>query len=210
MKLVSRKAYRTGNRAIYSLVLFSCAISGSPAAHADGLLVRLRSVKKGHAVSVLTSERILSNEQTELEILVQNADFGQFIRDAAVTVDFRPETSHHSKVTPEYCGSARNSNGSYSSDRIQAFSVVASPKLGTAGIYFSAPVTFPDEGRWLMDVRVHHQGSQVSASGILVVSEARTRWQILWPLVAAPFAMIAVFGANQWIRMGRLRLAPTA
>jgi hypothetical protein len=189
---------------IWRLVLIAWSASATPAAKADGLIVRLRAENEGYELSVLTSDRILSGEQTEFEVLVQQSDSGELARDAVVSVAFHPKSVYRSKPTPEFCAPTENGDGKPPPAAVDDFSVKALPNQGGAGIYYSAPVTFPAAGDWRMEVRLDRDRERASASGTILVSEASGRWRTLWPFLAAPFAMIAVFGANQWLRMGRL------
>lgn len=207
MKQAAQEGHRThaGAWMAWRLALIIGLISISNTADADGLLVRLRTVQGGCEVSVLTADQILAHKQSEFEVLVQQSESGQLISNALVAVSFRPEAVHGLQTTPEFCSPIGRGGGKLFQAKIGAFSVKAPPRFGAAGIYYSAPVTFPVEGRWQMEVNARSNRGRIAANGDILVSAEGGRWGTLWPFFGAPFAIIAIFGANQWLQMNRPR-----
>jgi hypothetical protein len=135
---------------------------------------------------------------------VQRSESGQLISDALVSVAFRPDLAYGSQTTPEFCSPVALDVGEQLQTRVEGFSITLKPRLGAAGIYYSAPVAFPTEGRWQIEVCARSDQGQVTANGTILVSATNGRWRTLWPLCGAPFVLIVVFGGNQWLRMNRL------
>jgi len=193
-----------GGPLVWRLALTFGAISISHPVKADGLLVRLRTVQSGCEVSVLTSDQILANEPSQFEVLVQQPESGQLVPDAVVSITFRPDLAYGSQTTPEFCSPVALGVGRVSQRTVKGFSVKVTPRFGPAGISYSAPVTFPMQGIWKMEVDARSYRSQISASGNVSVSAAIGRWRVLGPFVGLPIAIMSIFGANQWLRMRRL------
>jgi hypothetical protein len=174
--------------------------------NADGLLVQLRSIQSGCEVSVLTSDQILARAQSEFKVLVQRSETGQLIPDVVVSMAFRPDVVYGSRTTPAFCNPVSPAGDQPLRTKVESFTVKMAPRFGPAGIYYSAPVTFPVEGRWQMAVRARSDRSQLSANGSVLVSAANGGWRALWPFFGVPVAIVVLFGTNQWLRMSRLHL----
>ncbi len=192
-------------RQVWRLASILGVISIPSTVVADGLFVRLRAIQNGCEVSVLTSDQILAREQSEFEVLVQQSDSGQLVPDAVVAVAFRPDVIQSSQTTPEFCNPVAPGAGQLLQTKVEGFSVKVMPRSGAAGIYYSAPVTFPVQGIWQMEVNARSDHGQISANGSVLVSAADGRWRLLWPYFAAPIATIFIFAANQWLRMCQLQ-----
>lgn len=200
----SMKSAIQGGPLVWRLALIIGAISISHPVWADGLLLQFKTIQSGCEVSVLTSDQILAREPSQFEVLVQRPESGQLVPDAVVSVTFRPDVAYGSQTTPEFCSPVSPREDQLLQTKVEAFTVEMAPRFGAAGIYYTAPVIFPVKGMWRMKVLAHSYNSQISASGDVSVSAASGRWRLLRSFVVLPIAIISLFGANQWLRMGRL------
>jgi hypothetical protein len=178
-------------------------MAASPRAMADGGVVRFSETQFGREVTVMTPPQLTAGEPTPFEVFVQRSDSIPIPVDAAVVLNFVPERISVPERTPEFCGPNGNLTGVSPQKAPAAFSVVALPNRGAALASYYATVMFPAGGQWRLDVRVRENDAKMVISGRLTISEAIGGWKLVYPFIVCPLVAVALFIANQWLRMGK-------
>lgn len=188
------------------LAIAACLIAVSPRAMADGGIVRFSETQFGREVTVMTPPQLTAGEPTPFEVFVQRSDSDPITVNADVVLNFIPERVSVPERTPEFCGPKGNTTGISPQKAPAIFSVVALPHRGMPPASYDAPVTFPAAGQWRLDVQVMEHNATMVTSGRLTVSEAIGGWKLVYPFIVCPLVAVALFIANQWLRMGKFAL----
>jgi hypothetical protein len=173
---------------------------------ADGGIVRFSETQFGREVTVMTPPQLTAGEPAPFEVFVQRSDSTPITGNADVVLNFIPERVSVPERTPEFCGPNGNITGISPQKVPAAFSVVALLNRGTPLASYYAPVTFPAGGQWRLDVRIMENNAKMDISGRLTISEAIAGWRLIYPFIVCPLVAVALFIANQWVRMDKFAL----
>ena len=150
-------------------------------AAADGGLVRLSERAGPFTITVFTAPTPLRAGPIDVSVLVQDADGGRVVGDAAVSVTLRTVEPRPATVT----GTAT---------RAQA----------TNKLLYAALLELPSPGRWQVDVSVERAGTAAAAVSLAVdVAPPLPPWRAYWPYFALPAIGIAVYALHQWLVLHR-------
>jgi hypothetical protein len=188
------------------LAIVAWVIVASPRAMADGGIVRLSETQFGREVTVMTPPQLTAGTPIPFEVFVQRSDSDPITVNADVVLNFIPERVSVPERIPEFCGPNGNTTGISPQKAPAAFSVVALPSRATPLASYYAPVTFPAGGQWRLDVRVMDNDAKMVIRGQLTISEAIGGWKLVYPFIVCPLVAVALFLANQWLRMGEFAL----
>jgi hypothetical protein len=177
------KLLRTGreNAAALNLAIIVAMIFCPSMAKADGGVVRMAETQGPFAVTVFTPQEISRDLPVDVTIMVQRRDTGEVMMDADVDLTF---------VLPAGA-KIQSSNPS---------SVHATRARSTNKLLYGASVVFPSVGDWQMRASVRQDGENAGVTCFLAVGMPPHRLAGLWPYLALPPFVIAMFVMNQWLR----------
>ncbi len=141
---------------------------------ADGGTVRLSQRAGGYQVTVFTAPTPLRTGPVDVSVLVQDADTGQALPGAEVTVRVAPAgRGHTATVYPATTEAATN-------------------KLLRAALF-----ELPEAGRWELEVAVQGPLGPARVRCEVEAAEPAPRWPEFWPWAAWPVLVILLFGVHQ-------------
>jgi hypothetical protein len=143
------------------------------AAHADGGAIRLQGTAGPFAVTVFSPEPLRAG-LADLSVLVQSEAGGETILDA--TVDFTLE--------PPAGGVVR---------------ARATREAATNKLLLAAEVDLIEPGAWKLHVDVQRGAETGQLDGVLAVEPSPPRLWSLWPYLALPPIIVALFAIGQWL-----------
>jgi len=151
-------------------------------AFADGGAVRLKQTSGSFAITVFSPESLRVGS-VDLSVLVQGLD-GAALLDAEVELGLE-DPAHGAVVwTP------------------------ATREQATNKLLRAALVELPQPGKWKLVVRVHRGADVAEVTGEIDVASPPPRLATLWPYLALPAVVVALFAAAQWLSLRRRTSAP--
>jgi hypothetical protein len=161
--------------ALLSLLVFH----PSSLARADGGVVRLRERAGGYQIAVFTSPTPLRAGPVDVSVLVQDAETGECVPEAQVTVSLKATGDGRSLKFPAATAAATNR------------------------LFHAAVFELPEAGRWDVEVAVEGpRGRALLRFGIEADGPA-PRWLELWPWFTWPALVVALFGLHQMMIRAR-------
>ena len=139
---------------------------------ADGGAIRVSESKDGYRITVFSAPTPLRAGPVDISVLVQDAATGDVLTESLVTV----RTIKSGRHTLEY----------------PATSEAATNKLLQA-----AQFELPEPGRWELQVQIEGVHGRTVIAAELEAAESLPRWRELWPWIAWPAIVIALFGVHQ-------------
>jgi hypothetical protein len=161
-------------QSIFSLlVLLSALLYFISPARADGGLLRLRQKVGGYQIAVFTSPTPIRVGAVDISVFVQNAETGEFVPDADVTVCLKiPGTEHVL--------------------RYPATSDAATNRLFKAAVF-----NVPEAGSWDAEVLVGGPRGPAQVAFAVTADGRLPRWRELWPWFGWPGVAVVLFGAHK-------------
>jgi hypothetical protein len=171
---------------IFVVLTFSSALLYSTASKADGGLLRLRQNVGNYAISVFTSPTPIRAGTVDFSVLVQNADTGEFVPNAEVTVWLKvPGT-------------------------VQTLRYAATIEAATNRLFKAAVFNLPEAGPWDVEVAVEGPLGKARVAFEVKADERLPHWRELWPWFGWPGVVVALFGAYRLLSWpGANRIAAT-
>jgi len=160
-------------------VLIASLLAGAAAARADGGVVRLSEARGDLLVTVFTAPAPLRAGPVDVSVMVQESAGRRPVLDASVSIVLRSKVDHaviHAAAT-----------------RAQA----------TNKLLYAAIVDLPVAGDWNLEVTVERGATLARVATGLSADTAVPRLRSLWPYLAFPPVVIALFVLHQ--RLGRPR-----
>jgi hypothetical protein len=154
-----------------SLCLLACSAA---VVRADGGVPRLSERVGGYRVSVFTSPTPIRAGPVDISVLVQDADSGELVPGARVTVRAVPRDH------PE-----------------AAVSHPATSEAATNKLYRAAVFELPEPGWWDMDVTVEGGRGPAHVRFAVEAADPLPRWWALAPWVGWPALAVALFSLHQ-------------
>jgi hypothetical protein len=145
-------------------------------AKADGGVMRMTETQEPFIITIFTPPEISRNLPAEVTVMVQKRDTGEVVMDAEVNLSF---------VLP--VGATIKS--------------IRATRTGPANkLFYGTSAVFPSVGDWQARVSVRQGGASAVVTCVLPVGMPPRRLAGLWPYLALPPVVIALFVVNQWLR----------
>lgn len=174
-------------RRIASLAALLGALGAAVPAAGDGGVVRLSERTGDYLVTIFTSPTPLRAGPIDISVLVQQADGGGVVGDAAVRVSLR------SASAAEAIGSAAT--------RAQA----------TNKLLYAALLDLPSAGNWQVDVTIERPDRPpATVAFAFEAAPPLPPWRTYWPYFALPPIAMAVYALHQWLLLHRGARGSTA
>jgi hypothetical protein len=177
------KAMRRFRYCILAGLSICLLVYADAAVRADGGIPRLSERAGGYRVSVFTSPTPFRAGPVDVSVLVQDADSGELVPDARVTVRAAP------RGRPE-----------------AAVSCPATEQAATNKLYRAAQFELPEPSWWDVDVTVEGGRGSAQVRFTLEAADPPPRWWALAPWVGWPALAVALFSVHQFLV--RRRKAP--
>ena len=187
-------------RVNFTLVLFVVLLFPF-VARADGVAVRARETQGSFIVTIFTSTEISRDLPAGVSVLVQKRETGEIVMDATVDLSFTPPAGVTLSPNDALCGPANNvlspgPNGVAS----QPTSIPAARSQAANKLFYGTAVVLRAVGDWQVLVTVRQGDEMVKVRCALPVAVPPRRLAGLWPYLALPAVMVALFAVNQWLR----------
>jgi hypothetical protein len=167
----------------YSLACAAGCLALLPAvARADGGTIRLSERKGGYQITVFTSPTPLRAGPVDVSVFVQDAATGEPVPEARVTVRASP------RGRPA-----------------EAESYPATTEAATNKLFRAAAFDLPAAGWWEMEIVVDVRDEPLRVGFELEAAEPPPRWLSLWPWVAWPILVIALYAVHLLLVARRAR-----
>jgi hypothetical protein len=157
--------------------ILALTIAHATLAHADGGLVRNSATQAGLVVTLFTSPTPLRAGLADVSVLVQDATTGDTVLDAQATLRIEPE---HEGAMPE---------------TIRLTRAAATNKLLQA-----ATVRLPVPGRVRLIAEARRGAARAAVVATVTVAPPRPPLLALWPYLALPPLVVAIFVVHQILR----------
>lgn len=160
-------------KSIQALLLLAVAATAwCDRAQADGGQVRVMEGRGGYRLTVFTSPNPLRAGPTDVSVLLQDADTGEAVSDATVTVELTPADGQPAPL------------------RALATTDAATNKLLRAAL-----VELPSPGRWDVCVECTTAPGRppIAATFSMDVAPPLPEWLTVWPWFAWPAIAVALF-----------------
>ena len=188
------------------IILVLLAILTPMVAEADGGFVRLREAQGPFVVTVFTPFQVCHSTPTDISLMVQRRDTGELVLDATVDLHLVPPAGGVIQTTDPVCSSTNQA-------MLTAFTLTTNSSLtvralrAPAGAQFlyAARILFPMAGDWQLQASIREGEQGVNIAGQLPVGSPAGRLSSLWPFLAFPPLVIALFVINQWLLSRRIR-----
>jgi hypothetical protein len=193
------------------LFLTALAITLMPfVARADGGIVQLRETRGPFSVTLFVSPEAVSGGLTDVSVLVQSPKDGAVVLDVDVTLSLIPPQGVALNESDPFCGpygsvTYQSADGTPRSLIVRATREQASNKL-----LYAALLNLDAPGNWPMQVIVSRGSDSARFDCLIPVAAISPKVSGLWPCLAFPPIVIALFALNQMLRKSSLeKLAPT-
>jgi len=143
-------------------------------ARADGGTIRLSERKGGYQITVFTSPTPFRAGPVDVSVFVQDAATGQAIPEPKIVVQAAPR----GRPTA-------------------AMSFPATAEAATNKLFRAALFDLPEPGWWEMEVMIEGSRELVKVRFDLEAAAPAPPWLALWPWVAWPALVIALYGVHQ-------------
>jgi hypothetical protein len=172
--------------AVIVIASFGALLAGAPDARADGGVVRMSEVKGSFLVTVFTAPTPLRAGPVDVSVMVQESGGQRPVLDASVSIVLR------SKVDDAVLRAAAT--------RAQA----------TNKLLYAAIVDLPAPGDWDLEVTVERGPTSARVQTVLSAIAPVAALLSLWPYLAFPAVVIALFALHQWLSTRRQSAGATA
>jgi hypothetical protein len=174
-------------------------------ANADSGVVRTREARGPFIVSIFTPSEISRDLPTDVTVMVQRRDTGEIVMDAVVELNFMPPAGANLSPNDVLCGPASTMPTAAPARRasIRATRAQADNKL-----FYGATVVLRAVGEWQLRATVRQAREQASVTCALLVGIPARELRRLWPCLALPPVVVALFALNQWLRRQTANPAP--
>jgi hypothetical protein len=154
-------------------------------ARGDGGTIRMSGKKGDLLVTVFTAPTPLRAGPADISVLVQDASTGQPLSQARVIV----RMAKNDESEQEY---------------------PATPEAATNKLLHAAQIELPGPGRWKIEVQVESSQGSAVIGGEVEAAERLPRWRDMWPWLAWPGLVVALFAIHQVLarRRSAKRSAP--
>jgi hypothetical protein len=174
------------NLRILSLLLFSSVLLPPSFVCADGGVVRLSERRDGCQITVFTTPTPFRAGPVDISVLVQNAETGNPISDARVTVRTVP------RGRPA-----------------EAVQHTATSEAATNKLFQAAVFDLPEAGWWEVEIAVEREQKIIRTRFEVEAADPPPRWWSLWGWIGWPALAILLYGVHQLlVRRRQLALRP--
>ena len=194
-------------RVHFWIVTASLAIFAPRLAKGDGGIIRLRETQGPFSVTVFSPPEAAAGGLTDVSALIQERGTGNVVLDADVSFTLSPPDGLAVKQSGGLCGlptaTMRLPDGMSNPASVRATREQASNKL-----LYAAPLELYAPGDWKLHVLVSRGTEAARFDCRLPVTLSSGRLTGLWPYLALPPLVVALFAVNQWIRRQSLQKQP--
>jgi hypothetical protein len=138
----------------------------------DGGTLRMTEKKGGLLITVFTAPAPFRAGPVDISVLIQDALTGEPVPQTPVTV----RMTKPGELALEYA---------------------ATPEAATNKLLRAAQFALPEPGRWRLEIQVKGLDGPVVIGGEVEAAASLPRWRELWPWIALPLLVIALFGFHQ-------------
>ena len=197
------KLLQTGQARVasFGFAILLAVLAAAPfVAKADVGTMRTKQNQGAFVITIFTSPEASAGVPTDVTIMVQRRDTGEVALDAVVDLSFVPPSEQ--TVTPKdpLCG---RSNSPLLLGPVvtsaQPSSLRATRSQAANKLLYGAAVVFPVAGAWQLGVLVQAGNEKARVACALPIGIPPRRLQGLWPYLALPPVVIALFAMNQWL-----------
>lgn len=176
---------------------------------ADGGVVRARETRGSFVITVFSPPSIAMSAPADLSVLVQRKDTGAALLDATVELTFTAPSGSSLPTEGGWCGPMKDTFLLGASALGRSPAVPATHTQATNQLLYAAQVILPARGEWEVRATIRHGAETATVSCALPVMEPANPLATIWPWLALPGVMIALFVLNQKLRH-RTTSIPTA
>jgi hypothetical protein len=167
---------------VVCLLLLSLVLLPPSFVRADGGVVRLSEKRDGCQVTVFTAPTPFRAGPVDISVLVQNAETGEPISDARVTVRAAP------RGRPA-----------------EAVQHAATSDAATNKLFQAATFDLPEAGWWEVEIIVEREQKIIQTRFEVEAADPPPHWWSLWPWIGSPALAVLLYGAHQLLVRRRQR-----
>src|SRR6266404_6665682 len=188
------------------LMLLPLAILSPRMAEADAGFVRLREAQGPFVVTVFTPFQVCHSTPIDISLMVQRRDTGELVLDATVDLHLVPPAGGVIQTTDPVCTSSNQAMlNALSLTTNNSLTVRALRAGASAQFLYAVQILFPTAGDWQLQASIREGEQGVNIAGPLPVGSPAGRLGSLWPFLAFPPLVIALFVINQCLQRRRIR-----
>jgi hypothetical protein len=170
-------------------------------AKADGLVVRTKQTQGPFIVTIFTPPEASRDLPTEVTVMIQRRDSGEVVMDAAVDLSFVPPAGAKLSPNDVLCSPTHNPSSLEAAGAPgQPASIRATRAQAANKLFYGTPVVLRAAGDWQLRAAIRQGGEEASITCTLPVGIPLHWLRGLWPYLALPPVVIALFAINQWLR----------
>jgi hypothetical protein len=164
---------------------------------ADGGVVRLRQAQGPFIVTIFTASEPVLGSLVDVSVMVQKRDSSDAILDAGVDLVLKPPGGLAGGPMEPLCGL---SEGPGQGPAAAVASIRATREQASDKLLYAAPVYFGTAGNWRLKALVKRGREVVEVAFELPVGSRPPRLAGLFPYLAIPAFLVALFAMNQHLR----------
>lgn len=167
-------------------------------ARADGGMIRLHETQGPFVVTIFTASEPVQGCPADVSVLVQGRDASDAILDANVNLAFTAPAASVTKPVEQMCGMSGATAAS--GTNINQFTVTATRQQASNKLLYAAPVKFGSAGNWQLQAFVWRGSNVAKIACDIPVGSPPRQLSGLFPYLALPPLMVALFAINQCLR----------
>ena len=170
-------------------------------ARADGGIIRSRETQGPFIVTIFTASELVTDQPADISVLVQDRESKEAILDATIDLVFTAPASLVSEPADQICGHSSEALGSQvSGPESIDFTVPATRRQASNKLLYAAAVELGRIGNWQLQAFVQRGSDAVKVASIIPVTSSPRRVTALFPYLALPPLLIALFALHQWLK----------
>jgi hypothetical protein len=179
-------------------------------AFADGGAVRLREATGPFLLTVFTTPPTPRTGLVDVSVLVQSRDAGETLLDAEVDLFFFSPPGVVAVGREVFCAPDGTQILALSAGDTRSRAIPATQKHATNKLLYAAKVNLPVGGDWQLRVQVRRSSAIANVNFPLPVATGGASFTNVWPFVAPPLILIAIFICHQRLQRRTLQIIPNA
>jgi hypothetical protein len=195
------KSSRSGREcaAPFSFFAITLAMIFAPlVAHADSGVVRAKETRGPFVITIFSPAELTRALPADVTVMIQRRETGEVVTDAEVDLRFVPPAGANLSPNEPICCPANNPLWLPPPGQAASFRAMRA-RNGNKFLY-GASIVLRAVGDWQLHATIRQGGEEGSLTCTLPVTAPPPWLARLWPCLALPPVVIALFALNQWLR----------
>jgi hypothetical protein len=195
------KSWRSGRECAAPFNFFAitlAAILAPLVAHADGGVVRAKETRGAFVITIFSPPELARSFPADVTVMVQRRETGEVVTDAVVDLSFVPPAGANLGPNDPICRQANNPSSLPPPGQAAFFRAMCAHDANR--FLYGTSVILRAVGDWQLHATIRQGGEEGSLTCNLPVTTPPPWPARLWPCMALPPVVIALFALNQWLR----------